>query len=94
MYAVFHEYGAERVAFVRMKASTNLIGGQLFSMQNIREVRKICDAYGVMMFLDTSLIGENAYMIRQRESEFRQAAIKDILLEMCSYFELIYLSSR
>jgi len=92
--AVYAEYGAEKVAFVRMEASTNLIGGQPFSMQNMREVRKICDQHGTMMILDASLIGENAYMIKKREPEFANANIKDILREMCSYADMVYFSSR
>lgn len=92
--AVFEKYGSEGVAFVRMEASTNLIGGQPFSMQNMRDVRALCDQYDTMMVLDASLIGENAYMIKQREPEFKNAKIKDILNEMCSYSELVYLSSR
>jgi tryptophanase len=92
--AVFEEYGSEGVAFVRMEASTNLIGGQPFSMQNMRDVRALCDKYNTMMVLDASLIGENAYMIKEREEEFKNAEIKDILNEMCSYAELVYFSSR
>ncbi len=92
--AVFEEYGAEKVAFVRMEASTNLIGGQPFSMQNMRDVKKVCDEHGTMMVLDASLIGENAYFIKKREEEFKNASIKDILLEMCSYAEIVYFSSR
>lgn len=91
---VYKEYGAERVAFVRMEASTNLIGGQPFSMQNMRDVKKVCQENGTMMVLDASLIGENAYFIKQREEEFKNASIKDILLEMCSYADLVYFSSR
>jgi tryptophanase len=92
--AVYAEYGAEKVAFVRMEASTNLIGGQPFSMQNMRDVKKVCDQYGTMIVLDASLIGENAYMIKKREPEFANTSIKDILREMCGYADLIYFSSR
>jgi len=92
--AVFAEYGADKVAFVRMEASTNLIGGQPFSMQNMRDVRKVCDDNGTMMVLDASLIGENAYMIKKREPEFANTPIKDILREMCGYADLVYFSSR
>lgn len=92
--AVFEEYGKEHVAFVRMEASTNLIGGQPFSMQNMRDVKKICEQNGTMMVLDASLIGENAFFIKQREEEFKNAEIKDILLEMCGYADLVYFSSR
>lgn len=92
--AVFKEYGKERVAFVRMEASTNLIGGQPFSMQNMRDVKKVCDENQTMIVLDASLIGENAYMIKKREPEFANAEIKDILREMCSYADMVYFSSR
>jgi tryptophanase len=91
---VFEEYGKEHVAFVRMEASTNLIGGQPFSMQNLREVRKITEANDTMLVLDASLIGENAYFIKKREEEFKNAEIKDILNEMCGYADLVYFSSR
>jgi len=92
--AVYKEYGKERVGFVRMEASTNLIGGQPFSMQNMRDVSAICKENGTMMVLDASLIGENAWFIKQREEEFKNADIKDILREMCSYADLVYFSSR
>jgi len=36
--AVIEKYGAAKIPYVRMEASTNLIGGQPFSMQNLREV--------------------------------------------------------
>ena len=91
---VYKEYGKERVAFVRMEASTNLIGGQPFSMQNLRDVKKIADENGTMVVLDASLIGENAYFIKKREEEFENAEIKDILNEMCGYADMVYFSSR
>ena len=91
---VFKEYGKEHVAFVRMEASTNLIGGQPFSMQNLRDVKKIAEENDTMLVLDASLIGENAYFIKKREAEFKGANIKDILTEMCGYADLVYFSSR
>lgn len=36
--AVIQKYGAEKVAFVRLEAGTNLIGGQPFSLENMGEV--------------------------------------------------------
>ena len=64
------KYGKDKVAFVRMEATTNLIGGQPFSMANMREIRKICDENGLLMVLDGSLICENAYLIKQREKGY------------------------
>jgi tyrosine phenol-lyase len=91
---VFADYGKEHVAFVRMEASTNLIGGQPFSMANLREVSEIAKENGVMVVLDASLVGENAYFIKKREPEFANANIKDILREMCGYCDIVYFSSR
>jgi len=50
-----------------MEASTNLIGGQPFSMQNMRDVKKIADESDTMVVLDASLIGENDYFIKKCE---------------------------
>jgi tryptophanase len=38
-------HGAKNIPFIRMEASTNLIGGQPFSVQNLRDVRAIADKY-------------------------------------------------
>jgi tyrosine phenol-lyase len=91
---VIEDYGANRVPFIRMEASTNLIGGQPFSIANMREVRAIAKKHDIMVVLDASLIGENAWFIKQREEEYKNTHIKDILLEMCRLSDLIYFSSR
>ncbi len=88
------EHGAERVPFIRLEASTNLIGGQPFSIANMRAVRAVAEKHGIMVLLDASLIGENAWFVQQRESEFRGTPIKDILLTMCGLADMIYFSSR
>lgn len=91
---VVKKYGPEHIAFVRMEASTNLIGGQPFSIQNMRDVKKIAEENGIMFVLDASLIGENAWFIKQREEEFKNTSIKDILRLMCSFADVVYFSSR
>ncbi|MDX9882939.1 MAG: tryptophanase [Prolixibacteraceae bacterium] len=91
---VIEKYGKDRVAFIRMEASTNLIGGQPFSIQNMREVRKVADKHGIMLVLDASLIGENAYFIKKREEEYKNIEISEILLTMCNLSDVVYFSSR
>lgn len=88
------KYGAAKIPFIRLEASTNLIGGQPYSIANMREVRKVADEHGIMVLMDASLIGENAYFIKEREEEFKNSTIKHILLEMCNLCDLIYFSSR
>jgi len=91
---VIAEYGADHVPFIRMEASTNLIGGQPYSMENMKQVKAIADEHGIMMVLDASLIGENAYFIKKREAAYKDTPIKDILNEMCAMSDIVYFSSR
>lgn len=91
---IIAENGAKNIPFIRMEASTNLIGGQPFSIENMREVRKIADKNGLILVLDASLIGENAYFIKKREPEFRNASIATILKTMCDLSDIVYFSAR
>jgi tryptophanase len=87
-------HGPENVPFVRMEASTNLIGGQPFSVQNLRDVRAVCDKYGIRLVLDASLIGENAWMVLNREEEFKNSDMKTIITSMTALADLVYFSAR
>ena len=91
---VIAKYGAENVPFVRMEATTNLIGGQPFSMANLRGVHKLAAQHKIPVVIDCSLISENAYFIKCREEGYQDAAIEDIVKEMMSLCDLVYLSGR
>jgi len=86
--------GADKVSFVRMEATTNLIGGQPFSMANLREVKALIEPLGIFLVVDGSLISENAHFIRQREPGYENASIRDIIREMMGIADLCYLSGR
>jgi len=88
------ERGAEGISFVRMEATTNLIGGQPFSMANLKEVNAICKKHGLPLVIDTSLISENAYFIHAREAEYADVSVADIVKEMMSLCDLCYMSGR
>jgi tryptophanase len=92
--ALIKTKGKEQVPYIRMEAGTNLIGGQPFSIQNMREVRKIADENGILLVLDVSLAGENIYFNKLREEEFKNKSVKDILLTMCNLADIIYFSGR
>ena len=92
--AVIKETGVENIPFIRMEASTNLIGGQPFSVANFRAVRKIADRYGLKIVLDASLLGENAYLVIQREPEFADASIGDVISIMTGLADIVYFSAR
>ena len=86
--------GKDHVPYIRMEAGTNLIGGQPFSIANMREVRRVADEHGLKIVLDVSLVGENIYFIKLREDEFKDKSVKEILHTMCDLADIIYFSSR
>ncbi len=92
--AAIREHGAENVSFVRMEATTNLIGGQPFSLANLREVKKLIAPMGIPLVIDASLISENAYFIHEREEGYSNKSIRDIIREMMALVDICYLSGR
>lgn len=70
--AVIQEHGPDKIAFVRMEAGTNLIGGQPFSLENLAEVRKVCDKYGIILVMDASLLQDNLHFIKSREEQCKE----------------------
>jgi tyrosine phenol-lyase len=91
---VIEQYGAEKVSFVRMEATTNLIGGQPFSLANLKEVKQIASKHGIPVVVDCSLISENAYFIKRREPAYKDATIAQITREIMDQADLVYLSGR
>lgn len=89
-----NKHGAANIPYIRMEASTNLIGGQPFSMENFRGVRAIADKYKIRLVLDASLLGENAWLIKQREEEFKNSSMAEIILAMTNLADLVYFSAR
>ncbi|NLC66751.1 MAG: tryptophanase [Clostridium sp.] len=88
------EVGPENIPFVRMEAGTNLIGGQPFSLNNLQNVKSICEEFGLILVLDASLLADNLYFIKIREEEFKNFSIKDITKEISDNTDLIYFSAR
>jgi tryptophanase len=88
------EYGVDKIPFVRMEAGTNLIGGQPFSLANLKEIYKICKQHNLLLVFDASLLADNLYFIKMRESEYRNAEIREIARELADHSDIIYFSAR
>lgn len=84
----------DKVAFVRIEALTNLLGGQPVSMRNVKEVREICDKHKVPFVLDASMVDWNVYFIKEREPGYGSKSLKEILKELASYADILYMSAR
>ena len=88
------KYGVDHVPFVRMELGTNLIGGQPFSLANLKEIYGICKQNNIPLVLDASLMADNLYFIKVREEAYKDAKIRDIAREITDNSDIIYFSAR
>ncbi len=88
------KYGPENIGAVILTVTNNSGGGQPVSMENAREVRQVCDKFGVLFILDACRIAENAYFIGQREEGYQDVAYKDIAREMCRLADGCIMSAK
>ena len=86
--------GRDKIAFVRMEAGTNLIGGQPVSLESFRKVSKLCREFDIKYVLDASLLADNIYFNKTREKECQNMEIKEIISLICKQFDIIYFSGR
>jgi tryptophanase len=64
------------------------------SMQNIREVKAVCEKYGIPLFIDACRFAENAWFIKMREEGFSDKKVPDIAREMFSYADGCTMSAK
>ena len=88
------EKGEENIPVCMLTITNNSGGGQPVSMENIRSVRKVLDVYGIPLYLDACRFAENAYFIKLRESKYKDANVKDIVLEMMSFADGCTISAK
>ena len=88
------EVGADRIPYICLAVTVNLAGGQPVSMKNMREVKALCSKHGIKVMFDATRCVENAYFIKEREPEYKDATIREILKEMMSYADGCTMSGK
>lgn len=88
------ETGAEHIPMCILTITNNSGGGQPVSMQNILEVKKVCQNYQIPLFIDACRFSENAYFIKIREEGYGQKSVIDIVKEMFSYADGATMSAK
>ena len=84
----------DRIAFVRIEAGTNLIGGQPIALDNMLAAAELCRKYGVRSVLDASLLQDNLYFIKTREEAYKDMSIREITRILSDAMDIIYFSAR
>ncbi len=86
--------GADKVAYVSLGATVNMAGGQPVSMQNVREVHRLCAAHGIRVYLDATRLVENAFFIQEREAGYADKSLAEIVREFCSHVDGGWMSAK
>lgn len=88
------KHGPEKIAFISVESCVNMAGGQPFSMENLREVRKLSIKFKIPLYLDNTRTVENAYFIQQRENGYQKKTIRQIIKKICSLSDGCTASSK
>jgi tryptophanase len=86
--------GADNIAYMRLEAGTNLIGGQPISYENMKAATDIAREHGILTILDASLLQDNLYFIKTREEGMKDKSIREITRMIADLFDIIYFSAR
>jgi len=92
--ALIAKVGAHKIPYVCVAATVNMAGGQPISMANMRAVRELTKRHGIRIFLDATRAVENAWFIQQREPDFANRTVAEILREFCSYADGCTMSGK
>lgn len=74
--------GPERIPVVMVTVTNNSGGGQPVSLENLRQVRAVCNKYGLQFYLDACRFAENAWFIKSREPGQQDRPVREIVREM------------
>ena len=94
MAACIEAEGADNIAYVRLEAGTNLIGGQPISYENMKAATELAKSKGIPTILDASLLQDNLYFIKMREESMKDKTIAEITRMIADLFDIIYFSAR
>jgi len=91
---LINKVGAENIPYVSLAGTVNMAGGQPVSMANVKELRELCNRYGIRIYLDATRMCENAFFIQEREEGYANKTIAEILREFCSYTDGAWMSAK
>ena len=88
------EKGAENIPLCMVTVTNNSGGGQPVSMQNIRDVKSVCEKHRIPLFLDACRFAENCYFIKLREEGYADKSVPEIARELFSYADGCTMSAK
>ncbi len=84
----------QRIPYVRLEAGTNLIGGQPFSLDNLKQTSAVCRSYKIPLVLDASLLQDNLYFMKKEDPDCKDLTLRQITKKIGDLSDIIYFSAR
>lgn len=94
MEDLIKKQGAEKIAYITLASNVNMAGGQPFSLENLKALRKLTLRHGIPIIHDMTRVAENAYFIQQREKPYRNKSIREIVREICDLTDGATMSAK
>lgn len=91
---IIRKHGPQKISAVILTVTNNSAGGQPVSMENARQVRALCDEFGILFVIDGCRIAENSYFIRHREEGYAGKTCKTIAREMLDMADAFIMSAK
>ncbi|MBL0308985.1 MAG: tryptophanase [Bacteroidetes bacterium] len=86
--------GKENIGAIILTVTNNSAGGQPVSMQNAREVKSLCDEFGILFVIDGCRIAENSYFVKHREAGYENQTYKEIAQKMLGLADAFIMSAK
>jgi tryptophanase len=86
--------GKKRVPLVLITITANTAAGQPVSMKCMRDVKAVCDEFGIPLYFDAARFAENAFFIKKREKGYENKPVPEIVREMFSHVDGAVMSSK
>jgi tryptophanase len=84
----------EKIPLVMMTITNNSAAGQPVSMENIKQVSRVCRRNKIPFFFDACRFAENAYFIKKHEKGYGEKTLLQIAQEMFSYADGATMSAK
>ena len=83
-----------KIPMIVISVTCNTSGGQPVSIRNLEQVSSLAKTYGIRICIDAARFAENAYFIKKREDGYQDCSIRDIVLKMFSYADIVTMSAK